>query len=63
MKLPSGACSLVASSGGTFWPKSRTNSSSTVNTVTRLHGKKAGVSVPRLSTYSRPPFPLAMATG
>ena len=49
MKVPLGADSS-ASSGGIFWPYSAINCSSGVNTVTRLQGKKAGVSVPRLNT-------------
>src|SRR5262245_35956012 len=38
-------------------------SSSMVQMVTRLQGQNTGVSVPRLSTYSRLPSPRATATG
>src|SRR5687767_5322431 len=34
-----------------------------VHMVTRLQGQNTGVSVPRLSTYSRLPSPRATATG
>src|ERR1043166_9971432 len=38
-------------------------SSSMVQIVTRLQGQNTGVSVPRLSTYSRLPSPRVTATG
>ena len=44
-------------------PNTLTSSSSTVNTVTPLHGKNAGASAPRLSTYNRFPWPRVIATG
>jgi hypothetical protein len=48
---------------GSLVPNSRTSSSSTVNTVTRLQGKNAGVSEPRLTTYSRFSWSRVIATG